>query len=260
MDMAMEDTTAGTPADTNAPMPAMGRQAAQSMSAQNEEAPDRMLSLEELESKARSFREQRREKGVSQADADWIARPFAAWLRGLEPEDAAKHRHAVLERETMAALAVGMAETLSIRDALIVSLVAGAEQCSERRMVDFAVHPHDPRNTRNMYRLLRSAFDDAQVPLDRQRCINGVRMMLSIAGAAPRRFGVQPYAVTAYILWWMGEQSASRYVRKALGLDSRCTLAAIVHSALEHDIGPANRGKKHRGREGEMEAKEKSWE
>jgi hypothetical protein len=202
------------------------------------------LTLEELETQAQLFREQRRYKGVAQADADWIARPFASWMRGLETAAVASQHETVLEREDMAMLAVGMAETLSIRDALIVSLVAGAGQCSERRMVAFAAHPHDPRNARAMYRLLRGAFEDEQAPLDRRRCRAGVGMMLDVAQFTSGRFGVQPLAVAGYILWWLGDSSALRYALEALDRDDRCTLAAIICSALEHGIGPVNRGKK----------------
>jgi hypothetical protein len=73
--------------------------------------------------------------------------------------------------------------------------------------------------------------------------------MRDMADAVAGRFKVQPLAVAGYILWWMGEGKALEYALRALGLDQGCTLAAIVCSALEQGVGPANSGKRQiRGR------------
>jgi hypothetical protein len=195
------------------------------------------------ETLARCFRKQRREHGIAQADAAWVEQPFAVWMRRLDGDGSCP------STQDLEALAVGMAEALAIRDALIVSLVAGRGQCDKRRMVAFASRPHDPRNARSMYRLLRSAFEDEHAALDRRRCHAGVAMMRDMADAVAGRFKVQPLAVAGYILWWMGEGKALEYALRALGLDQGCTLAAIVCSALEQGVGPANSGKRQiRGR------------
>lgn len=54
-----------------------------------------------------------------------------------------------------------------------------------------------------------------------------------------RRFLVQPFAVTAYILWWLGDGKAYDTALSALSIDGRCTLASIVVSAMDHGIAPA---------------------
>lgn len=73
--------------------------------------------FDELETRSQEFRNDRRLRGAQQANADWVAEPLDEWLSCLDAGNTD------LGRETMAAFAVGMRETLSIRDALILSLV-----------------------------------------------------------------------------------------------------------------------------------------
>jgi hypothetical protein len=191
-------------------------------------------SSRELEEAVERFRTSRRDLGVAQADGQWVRRPFTIWMDNLD------NGIGLLDGETLLAFAVGMSETLSIRDAVIVSLVVGKEQCGLQRMVSFACKPHDPRNVRSMYRLLQQAFNDEHVHIDHNRCSTGLSMMSSVADAIPGRFRVQPLAIMGYVCWWLGKEQALQYALQALALDEDCTLAAIVCSALKQGIRPAN--------------------
>ena len=182
----------------------------------------------------RQLKDMRMERGIAAADALWVERPFHAWLRNLDCGD-----HDLSHAE-MSALAVGMAESLAIRDALIVSLVTQRGVCDEKRMISFAARPHDPRNVSGMYRMLQRAFDDADAALDHDRCRTGLAMMKVIYSSVPVFLQTQPLALMGYIHWWMGDDEGLPYALDALQRDVKCTLASIVRSAYEHDIRPAN--------------------
>lgn len=167
------------------------------------------------------------------ADAAWVERPFEDWARcltGLSGE---------LQEGSGNALAVGMAETLSIRDALIVSLVAGGEAMGTTAMIEFASRPHDPKNVNLMCRLLAGAFEDEHALPDMARSRLGIHALEPMLRLRPERFRVQPAAVIAYVSWWAADARSASYALQALAIDGNCTLAAIVLSALEHGIRPA---------------------
>ena len=50
---------------------------------------------------------------------------------------------------------------------------------------------------------------------DKERCHAGIGMLLDIAEASPVPYCIQPLAVIAYTLWWLG-RSASNGVRLAM--------------------------------------------
>lgn len=191
------------------------------------------FALTDLERMSRQFREERKARGPSCVDAQWVDMPFQEWL------DSLTGRRPKLHPDTMAAIAVGMREALSIRDALILSLIAEPDQCPKRRMLEFAVQPHKAETRRRVNQLLSDAFDDDAAMPDWERCHAGVMMMADIAEAMPVPYCVQPLAVMAYMLWWLGDPRAAVFTARCLAIDGDCSLAAMVHAALEHDVGPA---------------------
>lgn len=196
---------------------------------------------EDLESRLRRDRER---IGIALADERWVREAFRAWTHHLRCDGG------TLSHDHEDALAVGMGVSLAIRDALIVSLVSGPEGCDERRMVAFASRPHDPPNVRVMYRILRRAFDDEDAVLDVDRCRRGLVMIDGIMSRVPGRLRAQPMALSGYIHWWMGEKRGLGLARAALAIDGTCSLAAIVTSAYDRDIFPANAVARSTGRTG----------
>lgn len=227
----------------------------------------------ELELLTRRFRAGRREFGARRADARWVDGPFDDWLvqlgavgpaprpdgGGDMPDDAPDDASdgvpdgpaccpvcvglhgapggAPLAREHVAAFAVGMHEALPIRDALILSLVAGGV-CDKTMMVDFAAAPHAPGTRRMMGRTLSRAFEVGLCRSDLWRCVAGIGMMLRVVSLVPAPMRVQPMAVIAYVLWWLGDDLAAAYAMRCLAQDGDCSLAAIVLALLEQGVTP----------------------
>ena len=171
----------------------------------------------ELEELTLLFRDRRRDMGAEAADMTWFVDPLDAWLACLD------NRRRGLDRESIAYLAVGMRGAVSMRDALIVSLISA--QTDRERLMQLGVRPHRPANSSYLGRVLGSTFDDAEGRPDAPRCSRGLGMLVQMVRSVPDAYGVQPMAVIAYVLWWVG--------------DGRCTLALIVLAALEHGIAPA---------------------
>lgn len=120
--------------------------------------------FDELETRSQEFRNDRRLRGTQQANADWVAEPLDEWLSCLDAGNTD------LGRETMAAFAVGMRETLSIRDALILSLVIDESRCPKSWLMEFAARPHLARTRTRMGELLTCAFEDEGMMPDKERC------------------------------------------------------------------------------------------
>ena len=144
-----------------------------------------------------------------------------------------------LGRETMAAFAVGMRETLSIRDALILSLVIDESRCPKSWLMEFAARPHLARTRTRMGELLTCAFEDESMMPDKERCHTGIGMLLDIAEASPVPYCIQPLAVIAYTLWWLGDPRAMVFALRCLLLDEDCSLAAMIFSAADRGVAPA---------------------
>lgn len=189
--------------------------------------------MENLDMMSTAFHEDRRERGPQQADADWVAEPLDEWLASLD------EGIADLEPETMAAFAVGMNETLSIRDALILSMIVDRDICPKAQLMEFASEPHSAHAKRRMGQLLTSAFEDEDITPNEDRCRTGIDMLLDIATASPVPYCIQPLAVAAYTLWWLGDSSAAALALQCLVLDEDCSLAAMVFSAADRGVFPA---------------------
>ncbi|WEV46134.1 hypothetical protein OZX62_06650 [Bifidobacterium sp. ESL0690] len=188
----------------------------------------------QLEALARRLQKCKMEKGIAQANRDWLDEPFEEWNDNLR-----NHVHSMSEEHALA-ICVAMADMLSSRDALIMSLV-GANQAKVgvKAMLDLAAEPHDPANVIRLYRLLDAAFNDADASPDLERCVCGIDMLADMAQLVCGRFEVQPLTVAAYGSWWVGSDDALDYAREALCLDEQCTLARIICSAINQGLRPA---------------------
>lgn len=192
-----------------------------------------LFEIDALEELSRLFQEARKDLGSQKADAEWISDPLDEWLVNLESGETE------LERGTMAAFAVGMNEALSIRDALILSMIIDEHLCPKSQLLEFAAKPHKKRNKHRMCELLTAAFEDEGIVPDKDRCYAGMAMLLDLADAVPVPYCVQPLAVVAYTLWWLGDSRAVTMALQCLLLDEDCSLAAMVFSAAQRGVVPA---------------------
>ncbi|WEV58453.1 hypothetical protein OZX67_06395 [Bifidobacterium sp. ESL0728] len=189
---------------------------------------------EELEAMARQLQQCKMEKGIAKANRDWLDAPFEEWNDNL-----CNHVHNMSKPHAVA-ICVAMADMLSSRDALIMSLVGATHaKIGVKAMLDLAAEPHDPANVIRLYRLLDAAFNDAEASPDLERCSCGIDMLADMSGMVCGRFEVQPLTVAAYGSWWVGSDDALDYAREALCLDEQCTLARIICSAINQGLRPA---------------------
>ena len=199
---------------------------------------DTVFSRQELDTLAETLVRSRMKLGLAAADAAWVDRLFDDWLIGLR---STTH---VLHRVSASRLAVGMTRSLAIRDSLIISMVSTIEgdhpvATDKKALIEMASRPHAPHSVQRMSHLLAQTFEDEHMHADPHRCSQGVRMLLQLIALIPKQYAVQLHAVVAYVCWWMGDERAADHARIALEFDERCTLAAIVSSALRHHIAPA---------------------
>ncbi|MDF7641117.1 hypothetical protein PT279_05875 [Bifidobacterium sp. ESL0784] len=188
----------------------------------------------QLEALARRLQQCKMEKGIAKANRDWLDAPFGEWNDNLRHDV-----HSMSEPHALA-ICVAMADMLSARDALIMSLVGATNaKIGVKAMLDLAAEPHDPANVIRLYRLLDAAFNDADASPDLERCACGIDMLADMAETVCGRFEVQPLTVAAYGSWWVGSDDALDYARQALCLDEQCTLARIICSAIDQGLRPA---------------------
>ncbi|MBW3087369.1 hypothetical protein KIH77_01230 [Bifidobacterium sp. 82T24] len=178
-----------------------------------------------------TFRQARRRKGVGTADRIWFQEPLGEWMRRLDG------RSDDLDRSKMIRLCVGMGEVMSMRDAVLMAVLAKVEQ---ERLLVLASEPHDPEVGRLVYDTLRAGFEDPDRRPDLERCQRGIDSLARMVCLVPAGYSVQPLTSLAYLLWWVGreEQSLACAVR-ALLLDDGCTMASIVAGAISRGVAPA---------------------
>ncbi|WEV63506.1 hypothetical protein [Bifidobacterium sp. ESL0732] len=188
----------------------------------------------QLEALAQRLQEYKMEKGIAKANREWLNEPFCEWNENL-----CNHVHSMSQSHALA-ICVAMADMLSPRDALIMSLVgAKSAKIGVKAMLDLAAEPHEPGNVIRLYRLLDAAFNDADASPDLERCTCGIDMLVDMARLVCGRFEVQPLTVAAYGSWWLGSDDALDYACEALCLDEQCTLARIICSAINQGLRPA---------------------
>lgn len=181
------------------------------------------------------LREDRRAHGPEEGVADWMDGPLDEWLDHID------HGYVDLDEETMAAIAVGMHEVLSMRDAIILSMIADRDVCDRDALMAILTRPRTAPVSDKVRELLTEAFENRRGP-DLTRCQAGVTMLTGMTRLMPFAMCAQQFASIAYILWWLGDCRAAAYALRSLAADERCTLAAIILSAAQRGLGPACAG------------------
>lgn len=193
---------------------------------------------EEIVQLRERLRRSRIDLGPHEADARWVAGPFREWMRllGAGEEDG---RRVALTRGHALALAAGMMQSLTIRDALVISLVARPGRCGREEMIALVRDPFCDDSRHLVCGLLSDAFDDTTLHPDVRRCRAGLSMLVDMAGMVPVCYRAQPLSIIAYLLWWLGCREALAVALECLTIDEDCTLAEIIVSALAHGVAPA---------------------
>ncbi|PWG60426.1 hypothetical protein [Bifidobacterium catulorum] len=178
-----------------------------------------------------TFRRSRRREGVPDADRSWFGEPLREWARLLEG------RSDDLDRAVMIRLCVGMGEVMSMRDAMLMAVLAKVEQ---ERLLVLATEPHDKDSGRLVYETLRDGFENPASRPDTERCQRGIDALARMVCLVPAGYSVQPLTTLAYLLWWVGrdEQSLACAIR-ALLLDDGCTMASIIAGSIARGVFPA---------------------
>ena len=193
-----------------------------------------------VEDMTEHLRRARREQGPERANREWMEGPLDEWLDHLDDGDDD------LDDEVMAALAVGMNETLAIRDALILSLVSRCGECDRDVMMDILSRPAAPEVALTVRDLMYDSFGDAWHP-DMERCRTGIAMFDRMAMLVPHRLAAQPLASIAYILWWVEDPRAPMYAMRSLEADGECSLATLILYAADRDARPCDERGRMRG-------------
>ena len=181
----------------------------------------------EMKETINQFEQDRRSNGTRKAVRSLISEAFLIWMDALEQASA------------VIRITVGMDEMLSIRDAFLISAIVDEQRASREFLMDFAERPKQPSNAQRLEQLLSDAFRDPSARPDMKRCDQAINMLFDIIDMIPKPYRAQPFAVISYIMWWMGQEGAIAAAISALAIDDRCSLAAIVCSAVERHIGPA---------------------
>lgn len=204
------------------------------------------LGLDQMDDYRQQFRDMRRQCGGREAVEHWSGTLLDGWLSWIACEEG-RERPSLDDASWVAHLVVGINEVLSIRDALILTLLTGCgtgegraegQVMTRRMLVDIAAQPHSSEHARVMSDTLNRVFHTPQSPQAQSRCRRGLVLLKAICASVPEECRVQALAMIAYISWWLGEAGARAHALKALELDERCTLAAIVICALEQNIHP----------------------
>ncbi len=200
-----------------------------------------------------------REEGMVVAARTLMRGPFMRWMDKLTDASASEERFAatcryktyvekldsaspvrILDRTDVLMLATSMSWTLSMRDALLVSIIIDEERAPREYLMGFIERPMLASNARRLEKLLNESFRDPHARPDMERCERGMDMLFQMFFMVPKEYRAQPLAVIGYILWWLGRDAgAAQCALDALEADEGCSLAAIVYSACRRHIGPS---------------------
>ena len=177
------------------------------------------------------FRTERRASDVREVDRRWYLKVGGAWRKRLEGDSEG------LDDEAVAMLCIGVNETLSMRDALILSIMS---DISQESLIELVANPHAPRSAALVCKTLTDGFENSDNRPDAQRCQNGIDELARMVCVVPEAYSLQPLAALAYVLWWVGQdEQALACALRALTLDDDCTMAAIVVCAVNRGVHPA---------------------
>ncbi|MUH58891.1 hypothetical protein [Bifidobacterium canis] len=217
--------------------------------AENRDMPNETMIIEHDEperragSPAKRFEELRGEfvrmyvhKGIHATAAHWVGEIAEAWFPWLDDVSRDVDEY---DEEALLTMAVGITESLAIRDALLISVVIDKERWNMQMIRDFATDPHEVRNATAMSSMLTDAFADKQHGPDRARCMHAVDVMRRITRELQPMQTLQVRSVIAYLLWWLGDDEALGYGLDVLSDDNGITLASIVVTAVSRHVYPA---------------------
>ncbi|NEG95831.1 DUF4192 domain-containing protein [Bifidobacterium sp. SMB2] len=206
--------------------------------AREEDLRELRISSEHMDGVRDSFRRRRRAEGPSSVDGDWARGLIGAWTGRLAGE------MDELDTDTVVGLCVGMGETLSMRDAVLLAVM---EPVDERRLVELVAKPRDAHSVGLVYDTLTTGFEDASAVPNPERCQRGVDALAHMVCRVPVPYCVQPLAVLSFVLWWIGrDEQALACALHALSLDEQCMLASIVAAAIGREVRPAWRERENR--------------
>lgn len=187
--------------------------------------------MENMRAMVSLYRNTRRADGPELATRAWVKNPLLHWLEmvdGAEP----------LCQCDIDKLVVACHETYAIRDALIASLVCHPSLVPSDVLLQLACRPMEQKSSGIMCDILSRSFKQRCFQLDRRRAARGIEAVSTWIELYPETFQVQLWVICAYCSWWMQEPYALQYAQKALEIDSSCTLANIVVTALERKLFP----------------------
>ncbi len=203
----------------------------------SDERLENAVSSTEFEVAAQRFRQLAKEEGIETAAGLWICRPLKQWIKNLNKTQSLQNASPHLDRNSLLYLAVGMNNSLHIRDCLLVSAVS---DCDFDSLMKIASRPHFEETVKLVEGCLRKAFHDSSAHPDKRKCERASEMFKQIIRSIPEQYSAQPYAVLSYLMWWIGEpEQKNRYWKQALARDRNCTLALIVAEAIANKIEPA---------------------
>ncbi|BDR54791.1 hypothetical protein KIMH_09020 [Bombiscardovia apis] len=182
-----------------------------------------------------TYRMNRREHGVCEADREWMREPIKLWCH----EITGGQESIAADSSPLMAIAVGMSETLPIRDAIIISMLCPRSMLSYKDLLRLCAEPYAQGNVQILCQSIDCAFTDPSMHPDVERCRNGLDLLDVMVTAMPDAYHEQPLAIMGYISWWLNREEGLDYAYQALQLNPQCTLASIITTAYQHGVKPA---------------------
>ena len=153
-------------------------------------------------------------------------------MRALDGKDA--------DPERLDDLATLMSARLSIRDAALIAAVE--PKLDTATVIDMAARPHASNNKTLLTETLNAAFDDPHIRPDETRLARAVREACARADRARKHGGpvALPYALSAFLAWWVGDgKAAALAALAALDDDPETSLAIMVAAVAASGRYPA---------------------
>ncbi|EFA23402.1 hypothetical protein [Bifidobacterium gallicum] len=175
--------------------------------------------------------------GYVEGIREWCQPAMRAWMSLID------HTTNNVDMEAMTRLIVAMNEAMSVRDALITTVLTVNMTQSRREALVWEVmcKPFKSSTSDAMGKLIMSSFEGRKTAADICSVLSAAAVLQIVLEvmADIGRFLVQPSAVIAFLLWWlhMSDQSEDA-AHMALDIDEDCGLATIVLEAIDHGVYP----------------------